>query len=469
LELRSVNSIDTKDISLLDMLYKSLIDNGFKLERKYFEYSMEKGGYIILLDGFDEVNRERADKVTNEIKSVCNKYKDNKYIVSSRPTGSFIGWNDFAEMTTLELTKAQALSLISKIEFDDGIKRNFIRELDERLYDKYISFASNPLLLTIMLLTFDTHASIPDKLNDFYEQAFSTLFNMHDATKDAYVRDIRTGLGAEDFKFVFSHFCFKSFFRGEYEFTEAKLHQYIQKAKEKTNRNKFRVEDFQDDLIYSVCMLVREGLNYRFSHRSFQEYFAAWYTCKLTDYEQEQLLNGVLKESCPFDMDSYFTMLFNMQGEKTNRIIFNPGLKQLRTEYQNNGFSIKLLDSLFRGIFAYEFLDADNMSVEVLSFSLSNPCNLYNTLRLTCRLNDYSYETRGERERAFAREILDYKNSHHVEIPFDEAVDVFGEERILQCYEWMHKRILFSLSILDKYSETSIGRKRKVASILDEL
>jgi hypothetical protein len=97
-------------------------------------------------------------------------------------------------------------------------------------------------------------------------------------------------LGCDDFKLVFSHFCFKSYFIDEHEFTEAKVQKYITEAKEKANRNNFRIEDFQDDLIYSVCMLVREGLNYRFSHRSFQEYFAAWYTCKLTDNIQEKLL-----------------------------------------------------------------------------------------------------------------------------------------------------------------------------------
>ena len=35
--------------------------------------------------------------------------------------------------------------------------------------------------------------------------------------------------------------------------------------------------DFLIDLTNSVCMLIHDGLEYRFSHRSFQEYFAALY------------------------------------------------------------------------------------------------------------------------------------------------------------------------------------------------
>ena len=92
-----------------------------------------------------------------------------------------MGWNQFEELYSNPLSKEQALSLIKKIEYDQNIKEKFYKELDEYLYDKYETFASNPLLLTIMLLTFESRVSIPDKLNDFFEQAFTTLFHTHDA------------------------------------------------------------------------------------------------------------------------------------------------------------------------------------------------------------------------------------------------------------------------------------------------
>jgi len=457
------------------MAYNSLVDNGFILEKKYFEYSMEKGGYIILLDGFDEVNRERSDKVTLEIKSICNKYNNNRYIISSRPAGHFIGWNDFAEMTTLALTKDQALSLINKIEFDEDIKKNFINELNEKLYERYQSFASNPLLLTIMLLTYDRHASIPDKLNDFYEQAFTTLFNAHDATKDAYTRDIRTGLGCEDFKLVFSHFCFKSYFDGAYEFTEAKLHQYIKDAKERTNKNKFKIEDFQEDLKSSVCMLIQEGLNYRFSHRSFQEYFAAWYTCKLPDNVQERLLTSWIKESdFAYNVDSFITMLFNMQSEKVNRIVFVPALKQLKREYDKYGFTVALLARLFEGISIRRFTNVrDDPRSDYYALSLRVKNSYYSdTLRLACQLNEYSYSITGDDERVLAMELRDIMSTNKGNDPFmsfDVAVNHAGEKRLLHCLTWFYNQMMFGFSLIDKYADINISRKKKVASILDEL
>lgn len=309
IELRGFNIYDVKDISIYAAIYKCLIDNGFELSEEYFDYSLKEGAYIIFFDGYDEVNRDKTEKITSEIKVLSEKYGENKFFVSSRPSEEFIGWNDFCEVETLTLNKQQALNLVKKLEFDEAVKELFYRELDRTLYDKYKSFASNPLLLNIMLLTFQKHASIPERLNDFYDEAFVTLFNVHDATKDSYVRDIRSGLGCEDFKLIFSYICFKSYFKGEFEFSESRLKLYIQQAREKFDRFTFSVENFQEDLTQSVCMLVKEGGAYRFSHRSFQEYFAAWYTCKLVDEVQAKLLLSWIQESDSVLSDSYFTMI----------------------------------------------------------------------------------------------------------------------------------------------------------------
>ena len=62
LELRKFNGMENKDISIYRAVYQTLSDNGFTLADEYYKYSLEKGGYIILLDGFDEVNRDKTEK-----------------------------------------------------------------------------------------------------------------------------------------------------------------------------------------------------------------------------------------------------------------------------------------------------------------------------------------------------------------------------------------------------------------------
>ncbi len=475
IELRSFNIYDVKDISIYTAIYKCLVDNGFELSEEYFEYSLREGAYIIFFDGYDEVNRDKTEKITSEIKALSEKYGENKFFISSRPSEEFIGWNDFCEVETLKLNKQQALNLVKKLEFDEVVKDTFYKELDRTLYDKYESFASNPLLLNIMLLTFQKHASIPERLNDFYDEAFVTLFNVHDATKDSYVRDIRSGLGCEDFKLVFSYICFKSYFNGEFQFSESRIRFYIQQAKEKFDRFNFTVENFQEDLTQSVCMLVKEGGTYRFSHRSFQEYFAAWYTCKLVDDVQAKLLLNWIQESDSVFSDSYFTMLFDLQSEKVNKIILCPILKEVKKLYLQYGFSIDLLNILFEGMKFTKRLNGEEMRYSI-SLTIKNQYLCYG-LMLNNRLNMFPYSDNNDKqEKQIFEKMEKYmvnknhkRNARSLSATFDEVLEVLKPEELLKHLEWFQNQIEFAIQIVEKYDDRKISRKKKVSTILEEL
>ena len=343
IELRSFNSQEM--VSIFDSVYNSLKDNGFKVEEEYFEYSLEKGGYILLFDGYDELNREKSKVLSEQIQSFADKYSSNSFIISSRPSSEFIGWHDYIELSTLPLTKEQAISMIEKISFDENIKNQFVEELKGNLFAKHQSFAENPLLLTIMLLTYESNAKIPENINDFYERAFLALFSMHDATKEAYSRETKTGLSYESFKTVFSYICFKSFFEDIFEFTDVKLLDFINEANDRFQDIYFVPVDFQEDLVQHVCMLIKDGLVFRFSHRSFQEYFAALYTCKLTDEMQSKLLTAKLNESIIKSL--YYEMLINFQEDRFIINVLLPGIKVLLDEYEESNSFLKVIKNIF--------------------------------------------------------------------------------------------------------------------------
>lgn len=471
IELRSLNVYNANEILLYDIIYKNLEDNGFELEKSSFDESLKKGAYIIFLDGYDEINKEKVEKIKEEIKKFSNKYEKNKYFLSSRPTIEFISWNNFSEMETLPLNKKQALNLIEKIDFDSKVKKIFYEELKKELYKNYESFASNPLLLTIMLMTFEKHASIPKRLNDFYEEAFVTLFSVHDATKDSYVRDIQTGLGCEDFKLIFSYICFKSYFNGEYEFSETVLMNHIQKAKEKFDKYNFRIEDFQEDLTSSVCMLVKDGLNYRFSHRSFQEYFAAFYTCKLLDEEQSKLLSIWIEESIFFNSDLYFNMLFNLQSDKVNKIILLPIILKLKELYDKNKFTLDLLKELFSEI----KIRKSRVTNKYKEFITIRNDYLCRGLMLTTKLNGYVSDILDSDSNKIAKEIFNIisksqnvKHEYEVKISLDEIPKYNLEEKLLESLKWVNNQMLFSFQILEKYNKKNL-EDNTIRSILNNL
>jgi hypothetical protein len=474
IELRGLNDIDEKNIDLVDYIYQVMDIYKFKLDKKYFQYSLETGCYLILLDGFDEVKNSLSKKVTKLILDLCNKYPNNYYITTSRPLEEFVGWNGFTELQSMVLTKEQALSLIKKLEYDENIKNKFYEELDENLYDKYETFASNPLLLTIMLLTFENRISIPDKLNDFYEQAFTTLFHTHDATKGGYKRDILCDLGYEDFKAVFSYFCFKSFFNSEYKFSENKIFSYLAMAKEKRIiSTSFNSLNYLNDLTNSVCMLIHEGLEYRFSHRSFQEYFAALYTVQLDDEQQKKFLSVWLKESTDRLTTNYLDMLYELQPARFVKNVLCPGLLELRNFYEQNGSSKERVISMLYSHVGISKTKKDKISNCYLTV---NNGYFHEIVVRTCIVGEYdkiindieSNEDKENNDNMVKLLTEKYgKTKSLITLEKLKDDDLLGE--LMENLRWAVKRFDYAMEFLSKYDFLSIGRKKKLSSMLDEL
>ncbi len=469
IELRGLNEYEKNNVSMEKYIYDVLCNFGFKLEQKYFEYSLETGCYLILFDGYDEVKNSLSQTVTNEITDFCNKYSDNFTIMSSRPLNEFIGWSDFIEYESMPLKKEQALSLVSKLDYDEEIKGKFRKQLDEDLYEKYESFASNPLLLTIMLMTFEERISIPDRKTDFYEQAFAALFHKHDAMKKGkYRREKMSGLGYEDFKKVFSYFCFKTFFKNEFEFSEKTVLENIERAKEKVlPYEEFKSIDYLDDMSKAVCMLVHEGLNYRFSHRSFQEYFAAVYTTQLSDNEQKQFLTSWLKSLNGRMTSDFLDILCELQPDRCFKNIIYEPMKELYKLYKQNDFSDDwFIDFLYMGVGIREICNKKRIIVFIkqsyyhtvfvsglrcmhYTFNdMEEPTEYYDTINLLI-------EKYGEK----ANDLISFQ-----QLKNDDIYVI-----VITAISWLIKRKDFMFEKLEEVDINTFGRKRKFESMLEEL
>lgn len=464
IELRSINELDIDYFDLEEYVNETLNNMGLHIDDEYFVYSMKSGCYSIFLDGFDELNDTCLKKVEKEIIRLSDKYSSNKYLISSRPMNQFTGWNDFMELESLPLSKEKALSLVSKLPYDDRAKNKFYKALDEEYYENYESFASNPLLLTIMLITFNTNAKIPNNLNEFYEQAFYALFYRHDASKKTFVREKRCKLECEDFKRIFSYFCFKTFFDTRYEFDDSLLHMYLQRAKEKLYLD-FNENDYIYDLEHSVCLLIRDGLSYKFAHRSFQEYFAALYTIQLNDNYQKNLLKMWAQHKSHFQMltTHYLNMLNDLEEARFFDNFLITGLETLNKEYEKLNHNIyDLVKRIASGI----RFDPKNKNIY---YRIDNSY-LHHIAYLTLRNKKQTCPHISE-----SKEIVDEllkicessKGDRHY-LSFNMLMKSGIDEKVIDSLPIKYL-LEFALKVYDEYMNSISKSKRSLETLLEEL
>lgn len=329
-----LKDFDENAPSLFDYVYSkiSVFDSNLKIDQ--FEEMLANGSCLLLLDGLDEIGAGSAKRFEHELEALTDKYSGNMFIMSSRPFQSFVSYERFSLFRLEPFNRRQAMQLINKLEFrpdEPAIKEKFQAALEKTLFRTHRSFTENPLLLTIMLLTFEQYAEVPSKMHIFYREAFEVLAKRHDASKGAYKRALKTGLSVDDLADYFAELCFRSYKDEKFEMTYDEFAMYFNSLKSRTaaNDKKTTASDFLEDLCLNLCLLYFEGNSYHFTHRSFQEYFCALFFSKQKDKFIAKLGDFFEKHRRRMYGDRTFYMLYDMATEKVEEYIFLPFLSSL--------------------------------------------------------------------------------------------------------------------------------------------
>lgn len=320
--------------SLFEYIYSKIgvFDNN--LTKEQFEQMLAYGTCLLLLDGLDEIGVGSVQRFERELETLTDKYSENMFVLSSRPFQSFVSYERFSLLRLMPFNTRQAMQLIDRLEFrpdEPGIKAKFQAALEKTLFRTHRSFTENPLLLTIMLLTFEQYAEVPLKMHIFYREAFEVLAKRHDASKGAYKRALRTGLSVDAFADYFAELCFRSYNDEKFEMTSDEFTGYynILNVRAVANDKKTTASDFLEDLCSNLCLMYFEGNSYHFTHRSFQEYFCALFFSKQKDKFIAKLGDFFEKHQRRMFGDRTFYMLYDMVTEKVEEYIFLPFLTAL--------------------------------------------------------------------------------------------------------------------------------------------
>lgn len=316
-ELRNINDITTQ--SLVNFIRLSLTAVDRPVSEADFHEMMQSGRFVFIFDGFDEIpDRFRLD-IQSQILSMAQLYSDCCFVVSSRADDRFGSWLEFHTYNAVEFNKEQSKEVIQKIDFDKDVKKEFILEILEKRYEDYKTLFSTPLLTLMMLMTYLQIKYVPDSRHVFFRYAFQTLYTLHDASKQGFQRRRFVEMGESDFIHVFALFCLISYADGEHSFEKTQIIEYFEKVKKRVKIN-YDSEMFLKECVESVNLIYKDGDQYSFLHRSFQEYFCAY---AVTHYYPDKITE-VIERLPTSRSDSVFSMMYSINPDVISRMYILP-------------------------------------------------------------------------------------------------------------------------------------------------
>jgi len=266
-----------KKNSILKEIQNQMSQIGKKISQDIILKLINEGDFIFLFDGYDEIALADREFTIRELHSFIEKAGDNYFLITSRPETSLTSFGDFQKFQVNPLQDEEAYELLKKYDTygyhkiaDSLIEK--LKESDETLQE----YLSNPFLVSLLYKSFEYKKDIPVKKSQFYEQVFDALFEAHDLSKEGYLkREKYSKLHKDDFEEVLRAVAYFSSKANKIEYERNTIIQFIKKAKKQTSNSKFKESDFLKDVLKTVPLFKKEGNNFKWAHKSLQDYFAA--------------------------------------------------------------------------------------------------------------------------------------------------------------------------------------------------
>ena len=348
----NIRDYDPREGDVTDFFFSAFRRHDPELRLPDLMFLLSHGKAVLLMDGLDELKGEKRDKFSKEINYLADSYPDSVYVISSRPTMNFRAYERFSVYDLQPFSQKQAVAMIGKLDdsvIDPETQKDFIKDIESNRfsfnYDERVEFLGNPLFLTIMLLAYAETHDIPKQRYKFYEEAYAAMAKKHDATKNL-TREFATGLDEDKFKYYFGEFCAITYEQEKYDFTPAELDDYFQMVIDMNDLDTYS-DRFIDDITGKICLLYQDGTNYYFVHRSFQEYFAAYFFSKQLEQNFDAVLDMLLASDESNDDSMVLPMLYAMDNKKTELCIFIPFLKEIFEREDSNNIYRDFLYRLY--------------------------------------------------------------------------------------------------------------------------
>ena len=324
--------VQSDEDCIFDMIHQCMREFDLDLTAEQFQLSLRAGKYLFMFDGLDEVKHSIIERVQLSILNFGKKYPANPCVITTRPCSAIkdVLLQKFEVLYVCPLTERTADELTSKFQRENDKTKEFKRDLNDFFSggNYYKVFWGNPLLLSISFLIFMQYGNSKDYWMLYFDKVYEVLYSEHDEKdKVSFRRKFRcSGLNRDGFKLLFSRLCFQMNFHGG-TFSKEDLLRILKSDIKKLKLNSITAEDYLADLCEAVCVVVKTGETYKIIHCDLMAYFAAYFTDRALDDEQQIKLYRLILQ---YELKhNYFGFVYQMEPDRFSTNALEDGLRNL--------------------------------------------------------------------------------------------------------------------------------------------
>ena len=274
----------------------------------FFEYYLENGNALILLDGLDEVaDIAQRYKVVEKIEAFLNQFEDCPTVITSRPAGykrDFFRTDEYPHYE-LQLFDDEKIDTFINHWYDSRFELESERERRKTSLSKAFKdqtrikqLARNPLLLTIITLIHRYQATLPKERYKLYDKAVETLLTTWDSQKELSNHEVLEYLELDDLRRLMERLAYWIHCQGGTGDTDggtridrdeliSQLTQYIREMKQvERHQAKAEAKRFLEQIVRDRAgLLSLQGqARYALVHKAKHEYLTAM---EIRDQQEE--------------------------------------------------------------------------------------------------------------------------------------------------------------------------------------
>jgi hypothetical protein len=315
--------------SIKETLAKALLRNELASVEPALDHLLSEPNLLVFLDGFDELPVGYRAIYANELLTLVERFTKTQWIVSTRPDDMVTGLNAIRVVTPIPLTLKQACDHVDRFDINQEQEAGFQALLAESLYEDHFTFASNPLLLAVLFLTYRRYYRIAERPHLFFDEVYEALCSNHDRKKGGFERELATQLPIEDFNQMAQMFCFIAAVREKLVFNQSGLRHDLTEVIGAL-RLDTTAAAAQKDLVQSVSLLLEDGFEFVFLHKSLQEFLAAKYIVTTPNLRQDTALASISPDP---QQSLALLVMFGLNKDLTEDVFLLPLMESILATY----------------------------------------------------------------------------------------------------------------------------------------